>query len=101
MEPQMDRNGSTMDASLAAPSFPAWITAAMVLGVFAIGPEALVVSPLLKDLSATFGIGDDPGGLAIAASGLTLGVSTPLIGAITDFFSRRPFIFLRLRLFAA
>jgi len=101
MEPQMDRNGSTTDASLAAPSFPAWTTGAMVLGVFAIGSEALVISPLLKDLSATFAIGDDRGGLAIAVYGLTLGLSTPLLGPINDFVSRRLVILLSLLLFAA
>jgi MFS transporter, DHA1 family, inner membrane transport protein len=80
---------------------PLWATGAMVVGVFAIGSEALVVSPLLKDVSASFGVRDDRSGLAIAAYGLTLGLSTPLFGPVSDFVSRRLVMVMSLLFFSA
>src|SRR6266700_4147407 len=101
VERAMDQNAIMTSTAQDAVHFPIWATGAMVLGVFAIGSEALVVSPLLKDLSTTFGIGDDRSGLAIAAYGLALGISTPLLGPISDLVSRKLVMVASLLMFAA
>lgn len=74
---------------------------AMGLGVFVIGSDALVISPLLKDLSASFHVSDDKSGLAVAVYGLAIGLTTPILGAISDLTSRRLVIVASLLTFSA
>jgi MFS transporter, DHA1 family, inner membrane transport protein len=80
--------------------FPSWATAAMILGIFAIGSEALVISPLLKQLSSSLRVSEDIGGLGVSAYGLTLALSTPFAGVVSDLISRRFVIVCGLMLFA-
>ena len=72
-----------------SPHFKGWKAVLMSLGVFVIGTEALVISPLLKDISAAFHISDNQSGLAVAAYGLAIGLTTPVLGGISDLTSRR------------
>ena len=64
-------------------------TAALLLGVFAVGSEALVISPLLEDIAADFGTGVDAAGLTVSVYGLAVAVVAPAAGWVADRVSRR------------
>jgi DHA1 family inner membrane transport protein len=75
-------------------------TLALLLGVFAVGSEALVISPLLEDVADDFGTGVDAAGLSVSVYGLAVAVVAPAAGWVADRTSRRGAILLGLVVFA-
>jgi predicted MFS family arabinose efflux permease len=75
-------------------------TLALLLGVFAVGSEALVISPLLEDVADDFGTGVGSAGLAVSVYGLAVAVVAPAAGWVADRTSRRAAILLGLVVFA-
>ncbi|HMO00237.1 MAG TPA: MFS transporter [Miltoncostaeaceae bacterium] len=75
-------------------------TAALLLGVFAVGSEALVISPLLEDIAGDFGTGVDAAGLSVSVYGLAVAVVAPTAGWVADRVSRRGAILWGLVVFA-
>jgi predicted MFS family arabinose efflux permease len=75
-------------------------TAALLLGVFAVGSEALVISPLLEDVADDFGTGVDAAGLSVSVYGLAVAVVAPAAGWVADRISRRGAILWGLVVFA-
>ena len=73
---------------------------ALLLGVFAVGSEALVISPLLADIADDLSTGIDGAGLSVSVYGLAVAVTAPLAGTIGDRISRRSTILLGLAIFA-
>lgn len=80
--------------------FPVWASTILCLGVFAIGSEALLVSPLLKDIAASFGVRGEEAGLAVSIYGLALAIAAPLIGMVSDRLPRRSLMIGGLLVFA-
>ncbi len=75
-------------------------TLALLLGVFAVGSEALVISPLLEDVAEDFGTGVDAAGLSVSVYGLAVAIVAPAAGWVADRTSRRGAILLGLVIFA-
>ncbi len=75
-------------------------TAALLLGVFAVGSEALVISPLLEDIADDFGTGVDAAGLSVSVYGLAVAIVAPSAGWVADRVSRRGAILWGLVVFA-
>ncbi len=75
-------------------------TLALLLGVFAVGSEALVISPLLEDIAADFGTGVDAAGLSVSVYGLAVAIVAPAAGWVADRTSRRTAILAGLVIFA-
>jgi predicted MFS family arabinose efflux permease len=75
-------------------------TAALLLGVFAVGSEALVISPLLEDIADDFGTGVDAAGLSVSVYGLAVAIVAPAAGWVADRVSRRGAILWGLVVFA-
>ncbi|MFN8123273.1 MAG: MFS transporter [Thermoleophilia bacterium] len=75
-------------------------TVALLLGVFAVGSEALVISPLLEDIAADFGTGVDAAGLSVSVYGLAVAIVAPAAGWVADRASRRGAILAGLVVFA-
>lgn len=75
-------------------------TVALLLGVFAVGSEALVISPLLEDIAADFDTGVGAAGLAVSVYGLAVAVVAPAAGWVADRLSRRVAILTGLVVFA-
>ncbi len=75
-------------------------TVALLLGVFAVGSEALVISPLLEDIAADFGTGVDAAGLSVSVYGLAVAIVAPAAGWVADRTSRRAAILGGLVIFA-
>ena len=75
-------------------------TLALLLGVFAVGSEALVISPLLEDVADDFGTGVDAAGLSVSVYGLAVAIVAPAAGWVADRTSRRGAILLGLVIFA-
>jgi len=75
-------------------------TLALLLGVFAIGSEALVISPLLEDVARDFGTGVGAAGLSVSVYGLAVAIVAPSAGWVADRTSRRGAILLGLVVFA-
>ncbi|MBJ7456462.1 MAG: MFS transporter, partial [Thermoleophilia bacterium] len=59
-------------------------TLALLLGVFAVGSEALVISPLLEDVADDFGTGVGSAGLAVSVDGLAVAIVAPAAGWVAD-----------------
>lgn len=76
-------------------------TLALIGGVFAVGTEALVISLLLRDLSASLDAPIGSVGLIVSAYGITLAVTAPLFGPVSDLVSRRRVMIASLLVFAA
>lgn len=75
-------------------------TLALLLGVFAVGSEALVISPLLEDVADDFGTGIDAAGLSVSVYGLAVAIVASAAGWVADRTSRRAAILLGLVIFA-
>lgn len=75
-------------------------TVALLLGVFAVGSEALVISPLLEDIADDFGTGVDAAGLSVSVYGLAVAIVAPAAGWVADRISRRGAILWGLVIFA-
>lgn len=75
-------------------------TGALLLGVFAVGSEALVISPLLQDIASDFSTGVDRAGLAVSLYGLAVAIIAPAAGWVADRWSRRSAILAGLVIFA-
>ena len=75
-------------------------TAALLLGVFAVGSEALVISPLLADIASDLDVGIQRAGLSVSIYGLAVAVVAPAAGAVAHRLSRRTTILLGLAIFA-
>lgn len=75
-------------------------TLALLLGVFAVGSEALVISPLLEDVAEDFGTGVGSAGLSVSVYGLAVAIVAPTAGWVADRTSRRAAILLGLVIFA-
>lgn len=73
----------------AGKAFPGWVVIAFVAGVFAIGSEGLVVSPLLKDLAASTHTDMAQVGFVVSAYGISAAITAPLSGLLSDLLSRR------------
>ena len=61
----------------------------VMAGVFAVGSQSLLLSPLLKDIAAAFQVSERQAAYASLAYGLSLAVSAPLTGLLSDLLSRR------------
>lgn len=75
-------------------------TGALLLGVFAVGSEALVISPLLEDIAVDFSTGVDRAGLAVSVYGFAVAVVAVAAGWFADRWSRRSAILAGLVIFA-
>ena len=64
-------------------------TLALLLGVFPVGSEAIVISPLLEDVADDFGTGIDAAGLSVSVYGLAVAIVAPAAGWVADRTSRR------------
>ncbi len=75
-------------------------TAALLIGVFAVGSEALVISPLLVDIARDLHTGIQGAGLSVSVYGLAVAITAPAAGRVADMLSRRLTILLGLAIFA-
>ena len=73
----------------------AWLT------MFAVGTELFVISPLLPELAAAFGLSTAIAGSSVAVFSITYAVTAPLLGQISDRFGRRRVLVASLLAFAA
>lgn len=73
---------------------------ALLLGVFAVGSEALVISPLLEDIAADFDTGVGAAGLTVSVYGVAVAIVAPAAGWVAERTSRRAAIVLGLVIFA-
>jgi DHA1 family inner membrane transport protein len=78
----------------ASPSTPPatlpWSTTwGLTAGVCAVGSEALLISPVLKDIAADFALNPAEIGLAVTIYGIALAVVAPFAGLISDRLSRK------------
>lgn len=89
-----------MKAALDARSL-AGATLALLVGIFAVGSEALVISPLLADIAHDLNVGIDGAGLSVSMYGLAVAVMAPLAGYLGERISRRRTLLLGLVVFAA
>lgn len=71
----------------------------LTIGVAAIGAEALVMSPVLEDISANLGASTGTVGLAVAAYGFALAIASPLFGLFGQRLDRRTLMLSGLVLF--
>lgn len=76
-------------------------TLALLVGIFAVGSEALVISPLLADIAYDLGVGIDGAGLSVSMYGLAVAVMAPAAGVLSDRISRRGTLLLGLAVFTA
>jgi DHA1 family inner membrane transport protein len=76
-------------------------TVALLVGIFAIGSEALVISPLLADIAHDLGVGIEGAGLSVGMYGLAVALMAPAGGLLSDRVSRRGTLLLGLAVFAA
>ncbi len=84
--------------SVAATSGPT--TWGLTAGVCAVGSEALLLSPVLKDIATEFGRTPSDAGLAVSIYGIALAVVAPFAGLISDRLSRKRALRLGLIVFA-
>jgi MFS transporter, DHA1 family, inner membrane transport protein len=75
-------------------------TLALLLGVFAVGSEALVISPLLADIAQDLDTGIDKAALSVSIYGLAVAVMAPTAGFLGERISRRSTLLLGLAVFA-
>jgi DHA1 family inner membrane transport protein len=75
-------------------------TLALLVGIFAVGSEALVISPLLADIAHDLGVGIDGAGLSVSMYGLAVAVMAPMAGYLGERISRRRTLLLGLVVFA-
>lgn len=73
----------------------------LVLGVASVGMEALVVSPVLDDITQAFGIDIGRAGMAVTSYGIALALAAPVIGWFGDRLPRRALMLMGLTLFVA
>ena len=76
-------------------------TAVLLFGVFAIGSQSLLLSPVLKDVAASFGVEDSAAAYTLTAYGLSLAFCAPLVGLLSNILSRHLAIIIGLAGFAA
>ncbi len=76
-------------------------TIALLLGVFAVGSEALVISPLLEDIASDLATSLERAGLSVSVYGLAVATVAPGAGLVADRIGRRATILLGLAIFAA
>ncbi|HVI86854.1 MAG TPA: MFS transporter [Dongiaceae bacterium] len=78
-------------AAMAAPpaTLPWSTTWGLTAGVCAVGSEALLISPVLKDIAADFALNPAEIGLAVTIYGIALAVVAPFAGLISDRLSRK------------
>lgn len=76
-------------------------TLALLVGIFAVGSEALVISPLLADIARDLGVGIDTAGLSVSMYGLAVAVMAPMAGVLSDRISRRGTLLWGLVVFSA
>lgn len=79
----------TSDAAVELPGLHGNVLWGILAGVFAVGSQSLLLSPLLKDIAVTFQVSERETAYASLAYGLTLAVSAPLTGLLSDLLSRR------------
>lgn len=75
-------------------------TLALLVGIFAVGSEALVISPLLADIAHDLNVGIDGAGLSVSMYGLAVAVMAPMAGYLGERISRRRTLLLGLVVFA-
>jgi MFS transporter, DHA1 family, inner membrane transport protein len=78
----------------------AMATAALLVGIFAVGSEALVISPLLADIAGDLGVSIERAALAVGIYGLAVAITAPFGGALSDRVGRRRAILAGLGVFA-
>lgn len=72
------------------PATLSWSTTwGLTAGVCAVGSEALLISPVLKDIAADFALKPAEIGLAVTIYGIALAVVAPFAGLISDRLSRK------------
>jgi MFS transporter, DHA1 family, inner membrane transport protein len=76
-------------------------TLALLVGIFAVGSEALVISPLLADIAHDLNVGIDGAGLSVSMYGLAVALMAPMAGLLAERISRRGTLLLGLVVFAA
>ncbi len=65
-----------------------WPPLVLLLGIFAVGSEALVISPLLKDIARDFTLTDAQAAWSVAVYGLAIAIAAPIIGTVSDRWPR-------------
>ena len=78
----------------------AMATAALLVGIFAVGSEALVIAPLLADIAGDLGVSIERAALAVGIYGLAVAITAPFGGALSDRVGRRRAILAGLGVFA-
>ena len=78
----------------------AMATTALLIGIFAVGSEALVISPLLADIAGDLGVTIERAGLAVGIYGAAVAITAPFGGALSDRVGRRRAILAGLGVFA-
>lgn len=90
---------ATPDA-LSAAILPWSTTWGLTAGVCAVGSEALLLSPVLKDIGAEFARSPADAGLVVSIYGIALAIVAPFAGLISDRLSRKRALRLGLIIFA-
>jgi len=93
----MERN--VVSEPLANSTFPLLTTLTLVLGIFALGSDELVISPILLDLSKSLTGPLDLVALSVSVYGLALGLGAPLLAPIGDRLSRRTVLIMGMVMF--
>ncbi|WP_156039982.1 MFS transporter [Alicyclobacillus macrosporangiidus] len=66
-----------------------WPAVTLLIGIFAIGMDELVISPLLIDVSNTFHSSLSVTALSVSIYGLTIAISAPIVSPLGDQIPRR------------
>lgn len=61
----------------------------LLMGVFAIGSQSFLLSPVLKDVAASLQVSERQAAYAFAAYAISVAIFAPVIGLVGDLFSRR------------
>lgn len=96
------QGATTADAATDLPpaTLPWSTTWGLTAGVCAVGSEALLISPVLKDIAADFTLNPAEVGLAVSIYGIALAAMAPFAGLISDRLSRKRALRLGLIVFA-
>lgn len=85
----MSSHGAAAITAQPLATLPWSTTWGLTAGVCAVGSEALLISPVLKDIAADFALDPAEVGFAVTIYGIALAVVAPFAGLISDRLSRK------------
>lgn len=97
MNPQLEH--VTVKPSTTPITFYRRSAVALLIGVFAIGMDELIISPILLDISKSMHSPMSTAALAVSVYGLAIAISAPLVAPIGDRIGRRTLMLATLLLF--